>query len=154
MTNNKEYEKFLGWTNGNRDAAVFLYEIFKISQIIDDVVDQDEPPEMIVPAISKLISLMGFNQFYKQNAIALSGIMISSLTMWAATNTLAKSSRPLTQMYGFVYREVLEQIIPFVAMLCGVDEIRCIEIALEVNKLYHTDDQESFAEWQQEVRHG
>ena len=47
-------------------------------------------------------------------------------------------------MFGYVYREAMEQIVPVVSEMCGGDAIK---VAKEINEFYHQRHGETFKDW-------
>ena len=146
-------KKNIAWARGNQSAAEFLGMMGGLSQEIDDIFDGDGGS--IINVVSELIIMTTCNQFFLDHREKLTGLLLSSLTMWSASNEFAKSTNETTQIYGFVYREVLEQIIPFVSMLCGADIDEAKNVAVDVHAYYHQKmKQDTFADWNMEVSHG
>ena len=148
-----EKEKFNEWAMGNSEAAGCLFCIFKASQEIDDIYDNENGSVLNVTML--LLLALGENDFFHAHRDQLFGIMTSSLIMWSASNKFAQNASETTRIYGFVYREVLEQIIPYVSMLCGATVAQATEIAVDVHSYYHQEmKQDTFAEWSKEQGHG
>jgi hypothetical protein len=148
-----EKQKFHEWARGDHAAAMFLGLIFKVSQDADDIEDGDG--KAILDVVSGLLMATGINGFFVANREMLSGILFSSLISWAASNRFGKSDNQTTRIFGFVYREALEQIIPVVSMLCGATIHEAVAVAEDVHKYYHQEmAQDTFAEWEREVNHG
>ena len=141
----EEELQLLAWSNGNSDAVAMLKMLASISQAADDFVDGDTRSSDRMSAMLKmcLIDLPG-NEFYRQHHSILAPIMLVAIAQWNASNEWAHSQSEDIQMFGYVYREALEQIIPVVAQICGGD---ALEVAKEVNEFYHQQNAETFKEW-------
>ena len=147
-----EKEKFHEWARGNQSAALFLGLIFQVSQDADDIEDGDG--KAILAVVANLLMATGVNAFFLANREMLTGVLFSSLITWAASNKFGRSENQTTRMFGFVYREILEQIIPVVSMLCGATVGEAVSVAEDVHRYYHQETpQDTFAEWEREVSH-
>jgi len=148
-----EQHKMLEWSRGNHEAAAFISTIAKVSQDADDIADGDG--NAILDVVSGLLVATSVNRFYLDNREMLSGLLFSSLIMWAASNKFGTSENETTRIYGFVYREILEQIIPVISMLCGATIHEAVAVAADVHEYYHQKmKQDTFREWEKEVSHG
>ena len=146
-------QRFLGWTCGDVPAAEFLSHLFAVSQVADDFVDDDIPPEKRSEQMTQLVLTLllnvGNNPFFDRYRIELQALMASSLIVWDATNEWAGSTRQDTRTFAFVYREILEQVISFTAYVVGgLEHARAV--TREVHQHYHVDHGEGFAAWESE----
>jgi len=146
-----EVEKFDKWCMGNVDAVNFLVTLFEISQIADDLADKDieANPQNVTRLMHKAMVELPLNNFYRQYSHLLLPIFSTSLTIWGNTDRWGKEGG---EVYGFVYREVLEQVITMVAFIVGGWEHSNL-VTNEVSVYYHRDD-ESVNKWKNEITGG
>lgn len=153
-----EREKILEWCQGNAAAAEFLRKFGSALQRADDLVDENWAEEKRAQEMPKLIYELvfgiGADPFYLKHQSALAFQLAQGLLYWDVSNVLATSAHRESRMFGFVYREYVEQLIPLVAMLCGARYDKAKEIALQVHNYYHETPVESFEAWEAEHDHG
>jgi len=154
MTRDQEYNRVLGWVKGETAAADFLMKAFEVTQIADDFVDRDVPVEQIDErAMLRLLHLcmvdIPTNPFYQQYSTWFIPLMSTSFTIWSCTDEWGKDSNKTTRQFGYVYREICEQMITMTAQLLGgVEWAR--EVTKELHSFYHQEDQETFEDWDNE----
>lgn len=153
-----ERDKILEWCQGNQAAAEFLRKFGSALQRADDLVDEEWGPEKRAAEMPRLIHELVFglaaDPFYLKFQHALAFQLVHGLLYWDVSNTLAKSAHKESRLFGFVYREYVEQLIPLVAMLCGAGYDKAKEIALDVHNYYHETPLESFEAWEAEHDNG
>lgn len=155
MSSSAEIDKYLEWCKGNEAAVGLISMLGQVSQIADDFVDRDKPRngEDMTTLLSLCLVEIPENPFYQAYSSWLRPIFTASLAQWNASNAWAKGTEQ-EKVYGFVYRETLEIVIPLVASLIGGRD-HGLEVAKEVNSFYHQPggkgyDDETFADWCQE----
>ena len=145
----EEEVQYRQWCCGDETAVDMLRIIGEASRIADDFVDGDtQSPDDMAALLHLLLVALPSNQFYRQHQMWLLPVMVAGLQQWNASNDWAVSSDENVQMFGYVYREAMEQIISVVAMLCGGDA-HGRQVAKEVNDFYHQRHGETFKEWVQ-----
>jgi len=147
----EEHEMFMEWACGDKNAVAFLHRLFEASQIADDFTDDDavNKPETMSRLLHLLLVTIPTNPFYIANQAWLLPVMVTGLQQWCASNEWAESEDENVQMFGYVYRESLEQVIGIVALLCGGDE-HARSVVSDVNKFYHSKYKEDFKNWSKE----
>ena len=151
FTPEQEFEKTLYWCKGNEDAARFLMMAYEVTQVADDFVDRDVPDEEInARAMLKLLHLcmvdIPTNPFYQQHQQWYIPLMSTSFTIWSCTDEWKKDTNPTTQQFGYVYREICEQMVTITAQIVGgVAWAR--QVTNEAHWFYHQRDQETLKEW-------
>lgn len=149
-----EYEQVLHWCKGDKSATSFLMKAFEVTQIADDFVDRDVPVEEIdEQAMLRLLHLcmveIPTNPFYQQYSTWFIPLMSTSFTIWSCTDEWGKDSNETTRQFGYVYREICEQMITMTAQLIGGLEW-ARQVTQELHQFYHQQEQESFEEWTNE----
>lgn len=143
----EEEDLLLSWCENNAAAAEMLKTLASISQAADDFVDGDTRSSDRMSMMLKMCLIdLPANEFYRAHHAVLAPVMLVAISQWNASNEWAESSNEDIQMFAYVYREALEQIIPVVAQLCGGD---ALEVAKDVNDFYHLENGESFKEWRE-----
>lgn len=150
-----ESEQVLKWMNGNKSAATMLALIFEASQVADDIVDGDAHD--LQDAMSRLLSIMFVeipsNRFYQTNSQSFTPLFATSIQIWSLSDEWGSSNNKEKQLFGYVYREILEQCIVMAAYIIGGQQHARI-VTREVNDFYHTTDQDKLADWLKEQNHG
>lgn len=144
---NAEVNKFLEWTKGNADATRFLVTLFEISQVADDIADKDiEPsPENIGKVLHWAMVDIPLNPFYVAHSNLLVPLFSTSLAIWSNADKWQEKG------FGFVYREILEQVITMTAFIVGgYDHAQMV--ANEVYEFYHRDKSETPDEYLREIK--
>lgn len=150
-------ERLLRWFKGNQQAVDFVRKFGSALHRADDIVDEeswgvDQRGQQMAKLIYELLFGIGNDPFYLQHKAALTPALLNGLLYWDLSNDLARSPIRETRMFAFVWREVVEQVLPLVAMLCGARYDEARDIALELHRLEHESPVESFDSWEEEVR--
>lgn len=127
-----------------------LMIIGRMSQLADDIADGDAPPRQVVDLLMLIFGRLAVNPFWQRHAETLAPLVASSVLMWSATDDWARSPRETAQMFGFVFREIGEQIVSMTAFLIGGAD-HAATVTREVHNFYHGDGRETFAEWRKEI---
>ena len=150
-----EFDHIIKWVNGDKHAAAMLTLIFEASQVADDIVDGDAKD--LQESMARLLSItfveLPSNLFYNMHKDKFTPLFATSIQIWSLTDEWGQSENEGQQLFGYVYREILEQVIVMAAYLVGGQKHSRI-VAKEVNDYYHTTDQDNLAEWLKEQHHG
>jgi len=150
-----ESDKLFEWCRGNEDAVKMLKLLGEASQLADDLVDGDA--ENPTQAMGRLLSItfvdLMLNSFFMAYRTNLVPLFATSIQFWSVSDSWGKSGIKESQMYGYVYREMLEQVITMTAYIIGGSD-HAREVTLELHEHYHTTDQDKFSDWVSEVNHG
>lgn len=132
---------------GNALAVAFCEELFQVSQVWDDLYDEDK--EVSKETLNRtfwstLISLPN-NPFYQQYFDVLNPLLQAAIVDWIDSNDLARGNRE-QKCAAFVLRDTLSSIVIHCARLVGGwDWMR--EISVEVREaLYDEDSLSDFME--------
>jgi len=140
---------------GNIHAANMLTLLYEASQMADDIVDEDA--ENPIEAMARVLSIsfveIPSNQFYIANMNKFIPLFATSIQIWSLSDEWGKSKNEEQQLFGYVYREVLEQCIIMAAYIVGWQK-HAREVTREVNNYYHKTDQDKLADWLKEQNHG
>lgn len=158
-----EAELIERWTLGDREAAALVGALFYASHIADDLVDMDRPdvtgtPQRRSAAVSELLSTVFVgvlaNPFFRQHSVMLSGLVVSALAYWDASNEWQEDKKTETRMFGFVHREALERVLVMIAFIVGGWKHQQLVIR-EVHEMFHgSGAHQTFADWEAEVARG
>ena len=152
MTDEQELEKLLYWCLGNRPAASFLFDLGKLSQSLDDLVDETEKPvrDRVLWALDVVYAFtvkFPQNQFFQYNHLWLNNLLMAKTMEWSTSDILRRSSDENQKMFAFVNREAMDGIIVAVATHLGGPKWGH-QVALEVNEFYHVTHKEDVPrEW-------
>jgi hypothetical protein len=145
FSHNAEQDLLLSWCQGNKQAMAYLKTLGQISQIADDFVDGDTTSSDKMTQMLKMALVdLPMNPFFAANSTSLCPLHLMAMVQWNGSNEWAKSEDESVQMFGYVYREAMEQIVPVVSEMCGGDAIK---VAKEINAFYHQQHGETFNDW-------
>ena len=150
-----EIEHITKWVNGDIQAASMLTLIFEASQVADDIVDGDAKD--LHEAMARLLSIsfveLPSNPFFEKHKIQFIPLFATSIQIWSLTDKWGKSDNEEQQLFGFIYREILEQCVVMAAYITGGQKHARI-VADEMNDFYRiTDtDQDKLADWLKEQK--
>lgn len=146
----------LNVANGNLHAADALVRMARIIRLADDIADKDsDDPQADMAEILCLAFVdLPRNPFYAANSAMLAGPWLSGILGWQAGDEWRDSPSRKTRIFGFVYREAVEQIAHTVAYLTGGhDHARwAMNYLHEVSHISApgTGDYETFEQWEAE----
>jgi hypothetical protein len=140
MPQHNEREFLQAVLQGNGPAIAFTETLFRISQVLDDLVDRDKPVSdaQIYRAFwEALIDLPG-NPFYRQHEIALRPLMASALQDWWDATRLESESDIHGRTLAFVLRDMLTGVVVQCAGLVGGFEWMQAQ-SVAIRKHFHED---------------
>ena len=113
-------EHFLHQTLGNREAVLFVQLVFRISQFIDDVYDQDKPltKSDMHRAFWEMMVELPSNTFYQRNFMTLQPLLQSMMLDWMDSCHLEQMGDHEKNV-AFVLRDSVGAIVTHVAYLIG-----------------------------------
>lgn len=147
FTTQDEINKLLEWCKGDQSAAQFLMSMGIISQLADDIADGDvdSSPQNIAKLLHMVMVELPSNPFYLKNTNAFIPLFSTSLHFWSNSDAWGKTDKA---EYGYVYREILEQVVTMTATILGGWE-HANKVTNEIVHFYHQG--KSFDEWKQEM---
>jgi len=137
---------FLIWVmQGNGEAVAFLEQVFRISQVWDDIIDGDKevPREAVNKAFWEAITLPE-NPFYARHFDKLQPVMQVAMADWMAANQLEKGDAH-DRNIAFVIRDNLASLIMQCARLVGGFDW-AQEIAPAIRRHIHEESLEEYKE--------
>lgn len=140
-----EYRRIQQWLLGNTEAADMVMCIAQVSQVADDICDEGSREIGLV--LSHTLFALNRNKFFQEHRQTIEPLLLGSVLMWEAANQWATHPRRETRMFAFVWRFILEQIVPVTAYLLGGHD-HAVRVAVEMHDYYHAD--ETFEEWEKE----
>jgi len=138
--------KLLEWFNGNEDALQFLNLICDITELWDDLIDQDKPISQkdINDAMMAALIYLPLNPFYREHATYLTPLMISSINSWQDANTLSDGTRSQRAL-AYTLRNMDIQIVQAIVFITqGYDRLR--EVSQDIWKFFGAD-QDDIDSW-------
>ena len=123
-----EPEKLNEWMLGDQNATKMLLVLFEGSQIADDICDGDteNPHEAMARMLSLLFVELLSNPFWDRFRFQFIPVIATSIQIWSCSDEWGKSDDEIQRIFGFVWREVLEQVVilailmPIVASMGGI----------------------------------
>jgi hypothetical protein len=141
-------EKFLQWALQGHTAAVMLCQrVFKVSQILDDLIDKDKPvsDEDIYKAFFNAMVSIPLNAFYQQHQVYLVPLFNQYLTDWYDATLMERQGDNHFRNVSFATRSNVGSIIGQCAFLIGgLDWQR--EVSVRVREHIHEDTLEQYKE--------
>lgn len=115
----REFEIYLRWMKGDRDAARFIEQFFYLCHLWDDLIDRDVPRsnEQINAAFWVALVSIPENPFYMRHWAELHPVVVASINDWHAANTIEDARKRLDISYTL--RCSILTVISHCAYLCG-----------------------------------
>ena len=130
------------------DAIQWLLDLWRVTQMLDDVVDNDpiDREELNSTIFLALVGLPA-NPFFQAHRINLLPVLATSILKWQASNFVEQNG--IADEKSFVWRSAYYDVVLMVVMLChGVE--KAINAAPYVMKMYG----EVFADYVKEFPNG
>ena len=145
-----EQQKILGWMRDNLSAALLVNQLFEVSQIADDFVDDDKPIDKS-EAMTRLLTIalveIPSGEFYRLNAGFLAPLLVSVIAAFNTSNKLKKNQDQDLQAMAWALRDSLEHVLTGCAYIVG-GQAWAAQVSLEVTEYFRTnEDRESVADW-------
>jgi hypothetical protein len=136
----KQHEFLMHVLRGNADAVNMCEQIFHVSQVLDDLVDQDKPvtsPTIIKSYWIALIELP-LNPFYRRHELTIRPLMAGALQDWTDSATLEREPDSHSKHLAFVLRDQLTSLVIQCANLVGgYDWMQ--KVSVEIRKYFHDE---------------
>lgn len=132
---------FLMRVLGQKTAIEFCRTLFRISQVLDDLVDRDKPvaPDAVFRAFwEALIDLPG-NPFYRQHEPVLRPMMAAALQDWWDATRMEQDGDLHGRHLAFVLRDMLTGIVIQCAGIVGGWEWMQ-SVSVEIRRHFHEDE--------------
>jgi hypothetical protein len=110
-------ELFAMAANGNTHAYQFLYQWFDAADVADDIEDEEKVNGRVARVLM-LMTTIPANPFYVQHAPALRALMVSAIISWDLSNAITEDEK-----YAAFYAAQIEQVVFYVALVCGGDTL-------------------------------
>ncbi len=120
MAREKENAFLMEVLKGDYLAVAFCESVFRVSQILDDLVDRDKPVDnnTIIEAFWRTLIELPNNEFYRRNFDTLNPILRTMLVDWLDANTL-EVGNDHEKSIAFVLRDSIGSIAVHAAYLVG-----------------------------------
>lgn len=114
-------DQILEITKGNVHAADFCSSYLSRVHFIDDIVDEEKKPtdEGLVRSEQDFFEQFTFNPWARAYQNSLWPLMVVGMNAWLDSNEWAKSRNKVLQKDAEVLKGVYQEVIWFVAYLCG-----------------------------------
>ncbi|MAY42270.1 hypothetical protein [Neptuniibacter sp. UBA847] len=135
-----QHEFLMQVLRGNADAVEMCEQIFQVSQVIDDLVDQDKPitsAEVIKTFWVALIELPA-NPFYRRHELVIRPLMAGALQDWTDSVSLEREGDVHGKHLAFVLRDQLTSLVIQCAYLVGGYKWMQ-EIGVPVRRYFHDE---------------
>lgn len=130
---------------GHTDAIAMCCTLFKISQVLDDLIDQDKPVtqgQIIRSYWDALIELPS-NPFYRRNELTIRPLMSAALQDWSDANRLERNHGGHGKHLAFVLRDQLTSIvIQCAGIIGGYDYMQSVSTAIRLH--FHEESLEDY----------
>ena len=136
-----ESEIINGLCAGNEDAAAFMAIVADISQVWDDLIDQDKPvtAEDINRIMWSALIDLNENAFFVRYASQLLPIMKQAIIHWRTSCVHEQVPDAKMLKVSYIKRSCVTDIAVFVALLCGGVE-HSVRWGVEIEKAVFRDD--------------
>lgn len=138
--------KLLEWFGGDYEALHFLNLICQITELWDDLVDQDKEitREDIDKAMMAALIYLPCNPFYTRHSAYLTPLMISSINSWQDANALSDGTRSQRAL-AYTLRNMDIQIVQAIVFITqGYDRLR--EVSQDIWSFFGAD-QDDIDSW-------
>lgn len=102
-------------------AVAFCEQLFRISQVLDDLIDKDKPVSEVTITRAFWLALIELpaNPFYRQHEPYLRPLMASALQDWTDATTMERAGDEHGKHLAFVLRDQLTAVVIQCAYLIG-----------------------------------
>lgn len=106
---------------GNAAAVLFCEALFRVSQVLDDLIDQDKPitGDSIYQSYWEALIDIPSNPFYRANELTLRPLMAAALQDWRDSVTLERDGSHHSKTIAFVLRDQLTSLVVQCAGIVG-----------------------------------
>ena len=141
------------WLRNDAGALNLAHMLIHISQSWDDLIDGDKPvsSDSINAMMRYALIDIPKNPFYQQHIASLHPIMEDRLYTWLDANTLETSNNTSDLRVSYIIRSVITDIVIHMTYLIGGFDWRQ-QAAVSIRQAVYRDN-ESFMEYQKEMRH-
>lgn len=130
-------ELFLKIAAGNDDALRWMWSLWCFTHVIDDLVDRDKPVsgEVAARELCRFVTQIGLNPFFRDNAAALTALLVSSINRWVLGDEMAASEIPEHRTMARAVRCGDVDVFLHVAYLVGGwDHMRAMSALIDFDK--------------------
>lgn len=152
MKPEKERELLNYWLKENKDAIALANAFSRVSQIWDDLHDQDHPvaPGMVDYMMMTALVEIPKNNFYRQYYLELMPVMEHCLMTWMDSNTLEEIGDDRDLQVSYIIRSVTTDLmITLAGLIGGIHWRRQAALAIR-QAIYH--DNESLEVYTEEIK--
>lgn len=145
MPRDNEQQFLADVLQGDRSAIDFCNTLFKISQVLDDLIDGDKPVNGLEVFDSYWLSLIALptNSFYQKWSPELRPLIASSLQAYLDSVQLERSPHLRLNTIAFVLRDQLTDIVVHCARLVGgVQWMR--QVSGTIRDHFHEDELDEY----------
>lgn len=138
--------EFLQHVLRNDTAAILFCEsLFRVSQVLDDLIDQDKPitGDAIYQSYWEALIDIPSNPFYRANELTLRPLMAAALQDWRDSVTLERDESHHGRTIAFVLRDQLTSLVVQCACLVGGFQWMQ-QVSKEVRLHFHEDSLHSY----------
>lgn len=131
-------DKMLLWFRGDTDAVRFALDVWAVTQVWDDLYDQDRPIErdVVVDALRRLMYTIPMNPFYALHPHELAPLMHDMILKWQIANTFESDQQDAGDIAkAWMLRAGIYQLFVSVASL-AVDPVWASVVGPEVWRTY------------------
>lgn len=145
MPRHNEQEFLAQVLRGHRPAIALCNELFRISQVMDDLIDKDKPvsDEQIHNAFWGALVAIPSNTFYRECDLELRPLIASALQAYRDSVEFERSSMVRHTQIAHIIRDQLTDVVISCARLVGgVEWMR--EVSAQIRDHFHEEDYNTY----------
>ena len=140
MSGSSERQFLVEVLRGDLSAVAMCEQLFRISQVLDDLVDGDKPvpAELIIKSFWEALIALPANPFYRQHESTIRPLMAAALQDWTDATRLERADDHHGKTIAFVLRDQLTSLVTQVACIVGGYEWMQ-EVSIHIRRRFHDE---------------
>ena len=128
-----------------------MYNLSLATRLADNIVDGDsEDPQADMATILRLAFVeLPANSFWQAHGRTLAPVCMNAIIGWVQSDEWARSEHEKSRMWGFVYRDAVDQIAHTIAYLTGGYE-HARNVMRALHQTSQLSSEETLLEWEME----
>lgn len=140
MSDSNEHEFLVRVLCGDMAAVAMCEQLFRISQVLDDLVDGDKPVSdaTIIKTFWEALIGLPANPFYRAHELTVRPLMAAALQDWTDATTMERAGDDHGRSLAFVLRDQLTSLVVQVAGIVG-GYLWMQRVAEEIRRYFHDE---------------